>query len=151
MNCTKRHIVSVSLGLAEEIKNILRTKEKLKPKDNQIPTLETYPTGSTEIWMWAIAILSSAWIQWCFTAKTNNSEYQNDPAHHEASENVKLALPYVKTSISDAILRGQEIGSRDTGNVNTAFVLNQDLLTWNCEKNYMILRCVSGGQNTFSV
>ena len=38
-----------------------------------------------------------------FTAKANNPKYQQDPNHSEASENVKIALPYVKTSITDAM------------------------------------------------
>jgi hypothetical protein len=52
--CPVTNIVAISFQLAEEIKNVLRNKETLKAKDNQFPILETYPTRSAEIWMWAI-------------------------------------------------------------------------------------------------
>jgi hypothetical protein len=115
------NIVPVSLDIAEEIKNVLRTREKLRVKDNQFPILETYPTRSTEICMWAVAALSSAWTQWCFTAKTNNPKYQQDPNHAEAAENVKIALPYVKTLIIDTMSIAEEIASKDTGDDKIAY------------------------------
>lgn len=118
------NLILLSLSLANELKNILRHTEKLSVKNNQVPNLEVLPdnkAASTEIWMWAIAILSSAWTEWCFTAKTNNPYYQKDPSHPEASENAKIACPYVKTSIIDSIKEGQEIGHRNTDIANTAY------------------------------
>jgi hypothetical protein len=53
--------------------------------------------------MWGIEVLSSAWTEWCFTAKTNDSKYQTGGTHPEASENVKIARPYIRPSIIDAI------------------------------------------------
>jgi len=119
--CAVTNVVNVSLQLAEEIKNILKRKEKLSIKDGQFPILETNPTRSVEIWMWAISILSSAWTEWCFTAKTNDPKYQNDPKHPEASRNVKIALPYVVASIIGALDKGHEIGCRNTNDDKTAY------------------------------
>lgn len=119
--CALTNVVNVSLQLADEIKNILKTKEQLDIKDGQFPILETNPTRSAEIWMWAISILSSAWTEWCFTAKTNNPKYQNDPNHPEAAKNVKIALPYIITSIIDALDKAHEIGSRITNDDRTAY------------------------------
>jgi hypothetical protein len=118
------NVVLVSLSLADELKYILSYREKLSVKDNQFPILEVSTdnkAASTEILVWAMAILSSAWTQWCFIAKNNNPNYRNDPSHPEASENVKIVHPYVKTSIIDSIEIGKEIGCRNTGNVNTAY------------------------------
>ena len=112
--CPVTNIVMVSLQLAEEIKNILNGKEKLRAKNDQFPILETSTAHSAEILMWAISLLSAAWTVWCFTAKTNNPKYQNDPLHPEASENTRIALPYIRPSIIDAISKGKEIGTRET-------------------------------------
>lgn len=71
--------------------------------------------------VWAIAILASSWAKWCFTAKTNDPKYQTDQTHLEASENVKIALPYIRSSIIDDTYKGEEIGTRDTGNPKTAY------------------------------
>ena len=118
------NIVILSLDLAKEIKNILREKETLMIKDNEFPLLEVSTSkkaGSTEILMWAIAMLSSAWTEWCFTAKTNDQKYQTDEIHPEASGNVKIARPYIRPSMIDAISKGEEIGTRDTSDPKTAY------------------------------
>ena len=118
------NIVRISLSLAEEVKDCLKRKEVLRIKNGQIPILEAIPEksyASTEILMWGISILSSAWVQWCFTSKTDNPVYQDDISHPEASENVRLALPYVTLSIIDAIKKGKEIGMRKTSNSNTSY------------------------------
>jgi hypothetical protein len=91
----------------------------LRTKDNQFPILETYPTRSAEIWMWALAILSSAWTQWCFSAKSNNPDCST--AKLEASENAQIALPYINLSITGAIRTGDEIGKRKTDDPNTTY------------------------------
>jgi hypothetical protein len=117
--CPVDNIVAISMQVAQEIKHILVKKEKLRTKEDQFPILETFPTRSTEIWMWAIAILSSAWTQWCFTAKSNNPDYSN--AKPEASENARIALPYLNLSIIDATRVGDEIGKRKTDDPNTTY------------------------------
>jgi hypothetical protein len=119
--CPITNIVMVSLHLADEIKNILNRKEKLRSKNDQFHILETSPTHSAEIWMWVISLLSAAWTEWSFTARTNNPKYQNDPSHPKALENVRIALPYIRPSIIDALSKGKEIGTMDTYDDKTAF------------------------------
>lgn len=95
--------------MAKEIKASLSSREALALKDGQAPTLES---DSCECYMWAVALLASAWTEWVFKSKSNNPAYQGDPAKVEAVTNVKLALPYVKPSIADAVVKGREIGRR---------------------------------------
>jgi hypothetical protein len=99
--------------IAVEIKASLMSQEDLATKDGIAPILEC---NSTECYMWAIAILSSAWTQWVFRSKSTYSGYQNDPTHPEASKNVKITLPYVKNSINDAILAGDDIARNSDTN-----------------------------------
>lgn len=49
-------LILVSVSLADELKNILCHKEKLSVKK----VLPDNKAASTGIWMWAIAVLSSA-------------------------------------------------------------------------------------------
>ena len=62
------NLISVSLSLAEDIKIELNKIEKIKTKNVQIPIFEVY-INSTEISVWSIAVLASAWSTWCFTAR----------------------------------------------------------------------------------
>ena len=105
-------IMTTIPDIATEIKASLMSEEDLATKDGLAPILEC---NSTECYMWAIAILSSAWTQWVLRSKST-SEYQNDPAHPEASKNVKISLPYVKNSINDATLAGDDIGRNSDSN-----------------------------------
>jgi hypothetical protein len=118
------NILAVSLDLAEELKIVVGKEERLKIKNNEIPILEVSPIlkkGCTEILMWAIGILASAWAMWCFTSKSNNPTYQNDPKHSEASENVRIAMPYIRSSIIDAMSKAKDIGTKETGDPKTAY------------------------------
>ncbi len=66
------NLISVSLSLAEDIKIELNKIEKLQTKNGQIPICEVYlnsQSASTEIWVWSVAVLASAWSTWCFTAR----------------------------------------------------------------------------------
>jgi hypothetical protein len=95
--------------IAVEIKRSLISQETLAiNKEGQTPILEC---NSTECYMWAL-LLTSAWTQWVFTAKVKNPVYQNDVQHPEAAQNVKIALPYIKQSINDAISVGNDVGGR---------------------------------------
>ena len=71
--------------------------------------------------MWAIGILASAWAMWCFTSKSNNPTYQNDPEHPEASKKVRIAMPYIRLSIIDAMSKAKDIGTKHTGDPKTAY------------------------------
>ena len=78
---------------------------------------------SPEILGWSIATLASAWSQWVFTSKSNEqSAYQTDQAFDDdegrlaARKNVKLALPYVHSSIISALNRGMHIGNSSITN-----------------------------------
>lgn len=118
------NILAMSLDLAEEIRAVLGKEEKLKIKNNEIPILEVSPIlkrASTEILMWAVGILASAWTVWCFTSKSNNPTYQNDPEHPEASENVRIAMPYVRSSIIDAMSKAKGIGTKQNADPKTAY------------------------------
>lgn len=110
-------IMATIPDIAVEIKASLMSQEDLGTKEGLAPILEC---NSTECYMWAIAILSSAWTQWVFRSKSTYSGYQNDPAHPEASKNVKITLPYIKNAINDAILAGDAIGR----NPDTNFIPN---------------------------
>lgn len=105
-------IMAVVHDIALEIKNSLMTKEELATKDGFVPILEC---NSAECYMWAVAILSSAWTQWVFSSKSR-SAYQDDTTRSEASKNVKIALPYVENSIHDATSSGDEIGKNSYTN-----------------------------------
>ena len=61
-------IQSCIFDLAQEISSIIKSKENvnLKIVNGQIPLLEI---NCTEILMWSIAILSSAWTEWGFCCK----------------------------------------------------------------------------------
>lgn len=66
---------------------------------------------------WAIAILSTAWTEWVFTAKSNiGSKYQTDTEYIDnrprqaAAENVRLVVPYIRCSIMDTLDRAIQIG-----------------------------------------
>lgn len=106
-------IQSCATDLAKEIKVALSSKETLATTQGQAPTLEHF---STECYMWAVAILASAWTEWVFTAKSNDKKYQQDPKKREAAINVKIALPYIRNSITDAMSKASEIGSRTESN-----------------------------------
>lgn len=99
--------------LATEIRSSLMSKENVAIINGQAPILEP---DSCECYMWAVAILASAWSEWVFTAKSNDPNYQNNSTKHEAATNVKLALPYVKPSIEAAMLMAKEIGDRNDSN-----------------------------------
>jgi hypothetical protein len=84
-------LYETGLELAELIQSILMTKENLKTAYKESP-LSTTPVAvnrnsrprmiSPEILGWAIAILSTAWTEWIFTAKSNpSSKYQTDPEY----------------------------------------------------------------------
>src|SRR5690606_3117966 len=109
----------LSVKLSGEIRTALLQKEALKSVEEPATHNRLYPileNNEPEIIFWAASIITSAWTKWVFTAKTNNPNYQNDPAYvsnpyrQAAIVNVKLALPYVKTSIGDAITKGCDIG-----------------------------------------
>jgi hypothetical protein len=101
--------------IAVEIRHSLISQEVLATKDAQTPTLEC---NSTECYMWALSILTTAWTQWVFTSKVNNPVYQNDVQHPEAAQNVRIALPYIRHSIDDAMSVGSDIGSCSESNYN---------------------------------
>ena len=72
---------------------------------------------SPEILGWAIAILSAAWTEWVFTAKSNSgskyqtdAEYINNRPRQAAAENVRLLVPYIRCSIMDTLDRAIQIG-----------------------------------------
>jgi len=54
--------------------------------------------------IWAIVILVSASTEWCFTAKTNDPKYEETHP-----EDVKIACPYIRPSLIDAMSKGEEI------------------------------------------
>jgi hypothetical protein len=106
------------------IQSSLRSRENLRTADEE-SSRSTTPVAvdrnthqiSPEILGWSIAILASAWTEWVFTSKSNEySKYQTDPAYKNDKErqaavvNVKLALPYVHCSITDAIGKARKIG-----------------------------------------
>ena len=99
-------IMATIPDIAAEIKASLMSQEGLSIKDGIAPILEC---NNAECYMWAIAILSSAWTQWVFSSKSL-SGYQDDPTHPEASNNVKIVLPYVKNSLTDATSAGDDLG-----------------------------------------
>ena len=55
-----------------------------------------------------------------FYCKNEQSEIPKR-AHPEASENVRIALPYIRPSIIDVISKGKEIGTMDTYDDKTTF------------------------------
>ncbi|MGI0016343.1 MAG: hypothetical protein ACREBU_23225 [Nitrososphaera sp.] len=93
-------IVDLAYDLAAEIQTSLKEKEKLSfVETGQPPHLIVDPERkviSPEILAWAIAIVSSAWSEWVFAAKSNNPINQQDKSKVEAAANIKLAWPYVK-------------------------------------------------------
>jgi hypothetical protein len=109
----------IGIDLAEIMQSSLISTENLKTVDEPFPRSTTpliveknTRTVYLEILGWATAILASAWSEWIFTSKSNpNSKYQTDPAYQTdksrqaACVNVRLALPYIKNSIIDAIYR----------------------------------------------
>lgn len=73
---------------------------------------------SKEIIAWSLAILTSSWTEWVFTSKSNDdSIYQTDPQYNQdpnrqaARINVKIALPYIRNSILDALDKARKIGT----------------------------------------
>jgi hypothetical protein len=121
----KDSLIEVGVDLAEMIQSSLTSCENLETADEQFPRSTTPLVVdrtsfqiSPEILGWSIAILASAWSEWVFTSKSNpNSIYQMDPAYKSdtarqaARINVRLAFPYIKNSITDAIDKAQEIGN----------------------------------------
>jgi len=105
-------IMSAIPDIAAEIKASLMAQEDLATKEGVAPIMECY---NTECYMWAIAILSSAWTQWVFRSKSL-SAYQEDPTRHEAAINVKIALPYIKNSLADSTSAGDDIGRNGYAN-----------------------------------
>ena|SRR5215831_15713906 len=53
--------------------------------------------------MWAAAILASSWTDWIFMSKTRNLEYYHHQEKSQADANARIASPYVRYSIIDAI------------------------------------------------
>ena len=80
-----------------------------------------------EILMWAIGMLAS-WAMWCFTSGSNNPTDQNDPEHPEASKNVRIAMPYIRLSIIDAMSKAKDIGTKEKGDPETAYRPESGLL-----------------------
>jgi hypothetical protein len=135
-------LFDVGVDLAEFIQLSLMSKEQLRTVDEEHPRSTTplavdidIPLISPEILGWSIAILASAWSEWVFASKSNDdSKYQKDPgfkndaSRQAAVVNVKLALPYIRNSIIDAINKAIEIGNckeTDFGpkpNVDQAFI-----------------------------
>jgi hypothetical protein len=120
-----RSLYETGLELAESMQSILMTKENLETAYKESP-LSTTPVAvnrnsrmiSPEILGWAIAILSTAWTEWIFTAKSNPSskyqtdpEYTNDRPRRTATTNVKLVVPYIRCSIIDTLGRAIQIGN----------------------------------------
>ena len=118
-------LYETGLELAESMQSILMTKENLKTTVEASPR-STTPVAvdrnsrmiSPEILGLAIAILSTAWTEWVFTAKSNPSskyqtdpEYTNDRPRQAAATNVKLLVPYIRCSIIDALGRAIQIGN----------------------------------------
>jgi len=117
-----RSLYETGLELAESMQSILMTKEDLKTADEASPR-STTPVAvdrnsrmiSPEILGWAIAILSTAWTEWVFSAKSNpsseyqtDSEYTNDRHRQAATTNAKLVVPYIRCSIIDALGNSKE-------------------------------------------
>jgi hypothetical protein len=118
--------------LAEDIQKSLRSKESLEVADKKFPQ-STTPlvadpiTGqySKEIIAWSVAILTSAWTEWVFSSKSNDNamyqidpKYNEDPARQAAKINVKIALPYIRNSILDALNKAREIGTYKEADYN---------------------------------
>ncbi|MGA8084760.1 MAG: hypothetical protein WB988_23140, partial [Candidatus Nitrosopolaris sp.] len=111
--------------LAESMQSILMSKENLRTAVEGSPRSTTLVGVDRnagiicpEILAWAIAILSTVWTEWVFTAKSNpSSEYQTDPEYtndrprRTAATNVKLVVPYIRCSIIDALGRANQIGN----------------------------------------
>jgi hypothetical protein len=102
----------VILDMAQDIEKSLSARVKLrevqaggKSGGTERPLLMPY---SFECYFWAMAILSSAYSAWVYTAKSNDPKYQieNEPAW----ANAKTAKQYVRTSIVKAIARGRKAG-----------------------------------------
>jgi hypothetical protein len=122
-------LFETEVDLAEFIQDSLMSKERLSKADESHARSTTplvvdreQHIVSPEILGWSIAILASAWSQWVFTSKSNEqSAYQTDPAFKDdesrlaARTNVRLALPYVRCSILEAMDKSIQIGnSSDT-------------------------------------
>jgi hypothetical protein len=101
-------IMQLAMDLASELKRELNQIENLATKAGQVPLLESY---SFECQMWALAIITSAWSQWIFAAKSNDPKYRKDPQKREAAVNAQIARPYIRKAIESAITAGAEIGS----------------------------------------
>jgi hypothetical protein len=116
-------------ALAGHIQKSLQSKESLKVADKEFPQSTTPLVAdpitnrySKEIIAWSIAILTSSWTQWVFSSKSNDDsiyqtdpQYNQDPPRQAAKTNVKIALPYIRNSILDALDKAREIGtSRET-------------------------------------
>jgi hypothetical protein len=111
--------------LAEDIQRLLQSKEPLKLADEKFPQSTiplvadiTTKKYSKEIIAWSVAILTSAWTEWVFSSKSNDDasyqtdhKYEQDPDRQAAKTNVKIALPYIRNSILDALDKAREIGT----------------------------------------
>jgi hypothetical protein len=109
-------IYSCAYELADELRIALMTEEKLSVVNNATPLVQVYPdkkASSIEILMWAIAILSSSWTQWIFAAKSNNPDYKYEVKKSNAATNAAICYPYIRKSVIDSMLKGQEIGVDD--------------------------------------
>jgi hypothetical protein len=118
-------LYETGLELAELMQSILMTKENLKTAAEESPRSTTLVGVDRnagiicpEILAWAIAILAAAWTEWVFTAKSNPSskyqtdpEYTNDKPRQAAATNAKLVVPYIRSSIMDALGRAIQIGN----------------------------------------
>lgn len=93
--------------LANELRMSLGSKETLECVNGQAPLLEN---NSVECIMWAAAILASSWTDWIFTSKSNNPKYIHYMEKGQAAANAKIASPYVRYSIIDAMTKGRKIG-----------------------------------------
>jgi hypothetical protein len=123
-------LFETGIDLAEFIQDSLMSKERLSKADSNHARSTTplsvdreVPLVSPEILGWSIAILASAWSQWVFTSRSNEqSAYQTDPVFKEdasrlaARTNVRLALPYIRCSILDAIDKATNIGNSNNTN-----------------------------------
>jgi hypothetical protein len=103
-------IQSCISDLAHEINSIIKLKENvnLRIVNGQIPLLEI---NCTEILMWSIAILSSAWTEWVFAAKSNNPDYKSHPDKSSPTVNAIVCYPYIRKSITNAMSKASEIGN----------------------------------------
>ena len=104
-------LISLAKKLVKELRRELDSKEDLMKIGTQMPLLEP---SSFEAIMWALAILTSAWTNWVFSAKANDPQYNSEKP--EASMNAKKVLPYIKKIILVAMIVTEEIGKNPENN-----------------------------------